>query len=82
MKIRVLFFSILRDLTGVDSLEISLDGTTATVEDVVRLLVERFSGLEAWEDRILLAVDCEYADLRTPVREGCEVALFPPVQGG
>jgi molybdopterin synthase sulfur carrier subunit len=31
---------------------------------------------------MLVAVNMEYADMQAPVRDGDEVAFFPPVTGG
>jgi molybdopterin converting factor subunit 1 len=81
MTIRTLFFASYRDLAGTDELALELpDGATA------RDLVERLRGSGgAWE-RLpaapAVAVNLEYVPLATPLREGDEVALIPPVSGG
>lgn len=83
--IRLLFFSSLRDLTGVEEIDWSwppTDGGEATVAQLLREVWARWPALEAWDARLLVAVDLAYADRSTVVRAGQEVALMPPVQGG
>lgn len=82
MTIRVLFFSVLRDLTGVEETELVLEGAEPRVEDATAILLDRYPELGAWKERWLVAVDCEYANSKHPLSEGAELALFPPVQGG
>ncbi|MBL9158014.1 MAG: MoaD/ThiS family protein [Verrucomicrobiales bacterium] len=81
MKVTVLFFSVLREIAGTDRIERETsDG--ATLGELVADLEAHFTGLAAWDGRLLLAVNGEYADRSTPIAAGDEVALMPPVQGG
>jgi len=80
MKIRILFFSLLRDLAGTDCLDYSFEGET--VADLLKNLYEEFSELSDWDASLLIAVNSEYAKRKDPISEGDEVALMPPVQGG
>lgn len=82
MKVRVLFFSQLRDLCGVDELECQLEVRAALVADLLAKLYADFSGLREWDGRLLVAVNQEYADRAAALSEGDEVAIMPPVQGG
>ncbi|CAG1023044.1 hypothetical protein MTYM_02166 [Methylococcales bacterium] len=50
----------------------------SSVSDVWRVV----SGGQPLPDNILCAVNMEYADPLTAVKEGDEVAFFPPVTGG
>jgi len=81
MKIRVLFFSHLVDLTGRSEEERFVEGG-ATIGDLLEELYREHPDLKKWDDRLLTALDCEYANREQPLREGAELALFPPVQGG
>ena len=81
MKVNVLFFSVLRDLVGTDSLEVESDGGT-TLGELLSSLEETIPGLAAWKGRLLLAVNGEYAEGATVLGDGDEIALMPPVQGG
>ena len=81
MSIRVLFHSYFRELTGCSE-------TFEQVEESARLgiLIERlharFPKLVQMRKSTLVAVGVEYQDADYVLREGDEVSLFPPVQGG
>lgn len=82
MKIRLLCFSLLRDLTGFAETVYETDPGVERVRDLLEELEGRWEGLADWRDRLLVAVNQEYADGDTELSEGDEVALMPPVQGG
>ena len=84
MNVRVLYFARLRETFGIAQESITF-AQPATVADLLALLRARggawFSELE--EGRAYrVAVDQEVADASTPLTEGAEVAIFPPVTGG
>ena len=81
MRIRVLFFSLLQDITGTASVEWDCTGVT-TVADVLGLAFVRWPALEAWDNSLLVAVNQTYVKRDAVVEDGAEVALMPPVQGG
>ena len=76
MTVIVRYFASIRDRVGrgEDRLEAS-DGLT------VAQVWERASRLER-PARLLAAVNQEHAGFDHPVRDGDEVAFFPPVTGG
>ncbi len=83
MKLRVLFFSVLRDLVGVEAMDVELDaGTALTVADLLEELYSRYPDLRKWDSSLLIAADLEYVQPQTPLRDGQEIAIMPPVQGG
>jgi molybdopterin converting factor subunit 1 len=79
MRVRVLYFGVLKDLMGCDRTEMVLrDGLS------VAGLVEVHRGLAAalvW-DSIAVAVNQEYARGEDVLKDGDEVGLLPPVSGG
>ena len=81
MKVRILFFARLRDLLGTESVELD-SPDIESVGDAYRILLTRYPELEAFSRSLLVAVNQEFADWNTPVLEGDELALFPPVSGG
>jgi molybdopterin synthase sulfur carrier subunit len=78
---RVLFFSLLQDITGTASIEWPYQPGRA-VSGLLAELFQRWPSLAAWEASLLVAVDQAYARGDTVPGEGAEIALMPPVQGG
>jgi molybdopterin converting factor subunit 1 len=81
MNIKVLFFASLADITGTRETIIE----TAEIADVISIFnrfVRDFPALEAHRSTVLLALNSEFARPDSPVRDGDEVAFFPPVSGG
>lgn len=83
MKVRVLFFSVLRDITGTDEVEWELPAT-AVLTDLLNEVEARWPRLRDWAGSMLLAVDQTYVKRgdASALHDGAEVALMPPVQGG
>ena len=82
MKLKVLFFSVLRDCTGCDDLSFDIDREGMTIDDVLQRLYAQFPSLKEWDEQMLLALDQAYVDRDKPVSGGQELAIMPPVQGG
>lgn len=81
MDVCVKYFGALRDQLGTDQEMVPL-AQPCRVADVVRSLEQRHPALATWRDRLLVAVNLDYADPETPVGDRDELALMPPVQGG
>ena len=81
MRVRVLFFGQLKDITGLaqDDAELS-DG--ARVEDLFERYGRKFPKLAEFRPSIAASVNQEYAGWRAPLSTGDEVAFLPPVSGG
>ena len=82
MKLRVLFFSLLRDLTGTEEIELTCAEGVTTVGELLGMLYDRWPALGPWDASLLVAVDQMYAKRGDALHEGAEVAVMPPVQGG
>jgi len=77
--VTVRLFAALRELAGASRVE----AEGATVGEVVEALSARYGERFAGIARVGSAVvDGERAQLATPLAEGQEVALLPPVSGG
>ena len=81
MSVTVCFFSYFRDLTGCEQL-IETVPRGSTIADLLKQLFHRFPRLAAMQRSTLIAVGVEYQDRDYVLKEGDEVSLFPPVQGG
>lgn len=77
MSITVRYFASLRETLGRDHDQLEAD-SVATVGDCWACIAGDASALP----NLLVAVNMEYADLKHPVKDGDEVAFFPPVTGG
>jgi molybdopterin synthase catalytic subunit len=82
MQITVILFATLKDIAGTNRIALALPGDAATVADVRRAIVERMPQIAANLEAAISAVNQEYAFPADAVRNGDEVAFFPPVSGG
>ncbi|HEX4770929.1 MAG TPA: molybdenum cofactor biosynthesis protein MoaE [Bryobacteraceae bacterium] len=81
MRVNVLFFGILKDLTG--RAEEALDvppGTT--IGAVFRRYAERFETLDSRRPSILFARNQEFVKAEQTLSDNDEIAFLPPVSGG
>jgi molybdopterin converting factor subunit 1 len=81
VRIRVLFFGVLRDVAGLreDSLDIPEGGR---LEAVFEHYAARFPRLREMASSIVMARNQQFSPLTAPLAEGDEVAFLPPVSGG
>jgi len=81
MKVRLLYFAVLRDITGKSEAEVSLaEGTRAG--EVWEAMRRDYTKLAAYEHPPLIAVNESYASADTLLHDGDELAFIPPVAGG
>jgi len=83
--VRLLYFAWLRARIGCAEEEIDLAGEVKDVAGLLDWLRSRGGGYaEALRDLsvVRVAVNQSYVGLEHAVREGDEVAIFPPVTGG
>jgi molybdopterin synthase catalytic subunit len=81
MKITVKLFARMRDIVGQGSLEREIT-EPATVADLLQTLHNDYPELAKAGSRIVISVNKEFAEPKTRLADGDEVALFPPVSGG
>jgi len=81
MRVKVLLFGQLRDLTGKREEEVSL-AEGAKAADVAARYAKLSPKLADLMPAVALAVNQEYAARERTLREGDEIALLPPVSGG
>lgn len=78
MHIDVLFFASLRERFGQGSIKLEL----YTDINVSGLWQQLSDSNERLPERVLCAVNQQYVDPAVMLRDGDEVAFFPPVTGG
>ena len=83
MKLKVLFFANYKELLGLSELTVELD-TGSKVIELNQLLATKG---DRWHEvfqssSIKVAVNHELVEEHTMLKEGDEVAYFPPVTGG
>ncbi|PSU26189.1 molybdopterin synthase sulfur carrier subunit [Photobacterium phosphoreum] len=80
--INVLFFAQIKELVGIDKIEVAAE--FATADDLRQALLNRG---DKWQlalesGKLLVAVNQTICHLDTVIKDGDEVAFFPPVTGG
>lgn len=81
MDVEIRLFATLKDLAGRERINISIDGP-ATVRVLLLAVEDAYPMLAQALPTVLVAVNKAYADPDARVKDGDEVALFPPVSGG
>jgi len=81
VQVNVNFYSYLKDLTGCAQVTETLPDDS-TLDTLFQQLTTRFPKLGPVRKSILMAVGLDYQDRKYRLKEGDDVSLFPPVQGG
>lgn len=81
MKVRLLFFAVLRDIVGKSETDVEVaEGTRAL--DLWEQLRAKYGQLAAYAQPPMTAVNESYVRADEVLRDGDEVAFIPPVAGG
>ena len=78
--LRVLFFAQTRELIGLDAIEVNEN--FATVEELRQHLAAKGDKWALQSDKLLVAINQTLMPLESAVKNGDEIAFFPPVTGG
>jgi molybdopterin converting factor subunit 1 len=80
MKIRVLFFGMARDIANMNSVELEVDedSNVSSLRAVLEKNYPKFSNSHEFS----IAVNEEYAENATVLKNNDVVAVIPPVSGG
>ena len=81
MHVKVLFFGVLKEVTGLsrDTLELA---ENAQLRDAFEHYSIRFPRLQGLAGSIACARNHEFSTPETPLEDGDEIAFMPPVSGG
>lgn len=80
MKLTILTFGIVKDITGNRTFDIELENG-ATTNDLKKALNEKFPDFQKLTS-LAVAVNNEYTRDDLVLNENDEIALIPPVSGG
>lgn len=80
MKVTVLCFGITREILGGFSHEFELE-SDAKIKDLKDFLIEKYPSFRKLSS-LRIAVNEEYAEDHTEIKETDEIVLIPPVSGG
>ena len=78
MNVTVRYFASLRDRMGRADESVSVDGDSATVTEIW----SQVTGGQPMSESTLIAINMEYTDANAVLKDGDELAFFPPVTGG
>ena len=81
MRIHVRLFALLKDRAGTDRIELDLP-EKSTIASAVEQVRHRFPALADHLNHIAFALNLAYTQPNTPLQDGDELALIPPVSGG
>lgn len=81
MRVKVHFYSYFKELAGCTETGVDLPAG-ATLGLAVKKLIEEFPKFTGMQKSMLTAVGVEYQKPDYALKDGDEVSLFPPVQGG
>mgnify|MGYP001348891140 FL=1 len=81
MQVNILLFATLKDLAGKSRLVLDAP-ENATILTIRRILSEAYPEMEVNVELAIAALNQEFAVDTDVVRDGDEVAFFPPVSGG
>lgn len=81
IKVRVLYFAQVREATGICEENVFLE-KQSTLTNLISKIEENHPSIRMVKENILLAVNCNIAGKNLSLKEGDQIAVFPPVSGG
>jgi molybdopterin synthase sulfur carrier subunit len=80
MKVKVLYFSQVKDKVGKNEEEVEFEGKT--LKDLVDVLVNKYPDIEGILKRSMFAVNESYETMDYNLQDNDIIAIIPPVSGG
>ena len=82
MTVKILFFSLLREIVGKEEVELQVSFESCTVGSILNQVYIQWPSLKDWDSSILISLDLDYVNREVEVVDGQVIALMPPLQGG
>lgn len=83
MKIIIKLFASHREFAGESELALEFAGKDEIeVSEVIEDLFKRYPEMEKLRDETIVSINKTFAEKDDKIRDGDEVAVFPPVSGG
>ena len=82
MTVKILFFSLFREIVGKEEVELQVDFKPCTVGLILNQVYIQWPSLKDWDSSILISLDLDYVNREVEVVDGQVIALMPPLQGG
>ena len=81
MKIRILYFASIREIVGIPNETIELD-EDPSIDTLKQLLLSQYPALDEHWKTAIISVNKTYSNHNQKLKDGDEVAVFPPISGG
>jgi molybdopterin synthase sulfur carrier subunit len=81
IKIIVKLFAVYKEAYGVSEITLNLPHQTS-VKTVLDVILQNHPELEKWQGITRFGVNLQFVEAQTPLQDGDEVVLIPPVSGG
>lgn len=81
MKVKVKFFASHRRVVGKSELDIEL-AEEITVNQLIEIIMAKYPELKKLTEATIVSLNHNFVDGDELLKDGDEVALFPPVEGG
>ena len=81
MHVTVQLFALIREKAGTDSLALDLPAG-ADVNQAIEAIRHQHPALAPYLDNLRFSLNLDFVEADTPLHDGDEVVLIPPVSGG
>ena len=81
IKVSVIYFAQIRELTGVRQEEVIID-KESTLTNLISKIEENHPTLLKVKENTQFAINCNLVRKNLSLKEGDQIAVFPPVAGG
>ena len=76
MTVKILFFSLLREIVGKEEVELQVDYEPCTVGSILNQVYIQWPSLKDWDSSILISLDLDYVNREVKVVDGQVLSLI------